>query len=327
VPWRLVAQESPPQQTAQLHPNVNSTFTLRANTFKPNIPEEADRYVAPTGTVAARSDNLAGLIFAYAVIEIKTSEGATKHENGCIAIDPNTGQWQKISARALSVRVSPHGGRLALSEYAPGSPTPDDFPSIFLLDAQTPKPEKIIENCFTAVWSPDGNRLLYSRPKTAAGIGWRGPSWTYNLNSRKMEQTAIPETDHVADWSPNGDWLVTVSDRDPPFGRGYQLYVMHPDGTQQRRISDGTGLNVDPRFRPNSNQLLYVHQARDGNSLWMVDFDSSNRRQLLHGETLGESFEACWSPDGKWIAVSSLSYEVDAEGHFKMGGQTSQRRR
>ena len=254
------------------------------------------------------------------MLERKAEDGTTKQEGGCIAIDPNTGRWEKISARATSVRVSPVGGRLALAELNPESPKPQDFMSVFLLDAQTPKPVKIVDNCFQAVWSPDGNRLVYSHPTSAPGQGWRGPSWTYDLTTKKTDKLPIPETDQVRDWSLVGNWLVTDSDRDPPFGRGYQLYIMHPDGTEQRRISDGTGLNIDPRFRPGTNQILYNHQDRSGNSLWLVDFDGSNRKQIVHGETLGEGFETCWSPDGKWIAVSTIKHELEADGTFKTSG-------
>jgi hypothetical protein len=58
-----------------------------------------------------------------------------------------------------------------------------------------------------------------------------------------------PETDRVDDWSPNGRWLVTQSDRHPPHGSGFQLYLMRPDGTGQRRLTEGGGENINQRSR------------------------------------------------------------------------------
>ena len=63
---------------------------------------------------------------------------------------------------------------------------------------------------------------------------------------------SIPETHQVDDWSPDGRWLVTQSDRHPPHGSGFKLYLMRPDGTGQRRLTEGGGENINARFSPDS---------------------------------------------------------------------------
>ena len=70
----------------------------------------------------------------------------------------------------------------------------------------------------------------------------RDETWRFNVDGSGAVKLPIPETDEVDDWSPDGRWLVTVSDRHPPHGSGYQLYLMHPDGTDQRRLTEGRGL-------------------------------------------------------------------------------------
>ena len=69
----------------------------------------------------------------------------------------------------------------------------------------------------------------------------RGENWRFNADGSGATKLPIPDTDEVDDWSPDGRWLVTVSDRHPPHGSGYQLYVMRPDGTEQRRLTEGRG--------------------------------------------------------------------------------------
>ena len=109
----------------------------------------------------------------------------------------------------------------------------------------------------------------------------RHETWRFNADGSGATKLPIPETDEVDDWSPDGHWLVTVSDRHPPHGRGYQLYLMHPDGTDQRRLTEGRGLNVHPRFSPDSRRVAYLHQERGSNSLWVVNIDGSGRRRVL----------------------------------------------
>jgi Tol biopolymer transport system component len=124
----------------------------------------------------------------------------------------------------------------------------------------------------------------------------------------------VPETDQVEDWSLTGNWLVTMSDRHPPFGRGYQLYVMHPDGTGEKRLTEGAGTNGNARFSPDGKRIVYLHQ-RGRDSLWVVHTDGSNAKQILRVENDGSNdpHSACWSPDGKWLAVHIMAREARTE--------------
>lgn len=125
---------------------------------------------------------------------------------------------------------------------------------------------------------------MSNKTKSTEDVGFRGIAWIFDLASKQATKLPLPEADEVDDWSLTGDWLVTVSDRHPPFGHGYQLYVMHPDGTDQRRLTEGGGLNCYPRFQPGTNRIAYHHSGNDFEGLWLVDFDGSNRKQLLSSD-------------------------------------------
>ena len=111
---------------------------------------------------------------------------------------------------------------------------------------------------------------------------------------------------------------MTSSDRHPPHGRGYQLYLMHPDGTDQRRLTEGEGLNVHPRFSPDSRRIAYLHQDRGSNSVWVVNIDGSGRRQVLQEENDMFTRDVCWSPDGKSLAYT-LIWQRDEQNRKVLG--------
>ena len=128
------------------------------------------------------------------------------------------------------------------------------------------------------VWSPDGKQLIIS-------VGHReDPRWIFTtirvtIDGKVREELAVPPEDCVHDWSPGGRWIVTVSQRGAKSG--WQLYVMRPDGTDQRRISkEGNPYSV--RFSPDGRRVLYADNGRGKQSgIWVVDVDGKNGRLVL----------------------------------------------
>lgn len=295
IPWRLAAQEA----------------------AAPAAPEDKPG-------VTTSDDHPPGKIFVWALLEYKTDVASANEYRGVIAIDPNTGEWEKVGVLGQWYRLSPDGRRMAFSELRqPGGVNGPIF-DLFVADVSNPHPTRLVEEAaHLANWSPDGKRLLYgivSKDKDP-DAGWRGTSWTIDLATKEKRKLPVPETDEVDDWSPRGDWLVTVSDRHPPFGSGYQLYVMHSDGTGERRLTQGAGLNVYPRFSPDGNRIVYDHQRRGEDSLWIVDVDGSNARRIMVSQNRRDAQSgACWSPDGRWLAVRMLDWNTggQSDGNWRL---------
>ena len=65
--------------------------------------------------------------------------------------------------------------------------------------------------------------------------------------SAKLVEVRVTEdeaADFASAWSPDGDWIVFVSERDGAT----EIYVVRPDGSQPTRLtSDGAG-NSNPRW-------------------------------------------------------------------------------
>jgi len=262
----------------------------------------------------------AGKIYVYA--HLKT--GADDNEDkGIFAIDPETASWVKLGDFECSVRISRDGKMLALSRAGKIRDGQDiDGVGVWTLDALgNGEKRQIADFGGVTSWSPDAKQLIV--------VKWLGKpdddemrheTWRFNADGSGATRLPIPETDEVDDWSPDGEWLVTSSDRHPPHGRGYQLYLMHPDGTGERRLTEGGGLNVYPRFSPDSRRVAYLHQQHGKNGVWIVDIDGGNRRQVVQEENDTSPEYVCWSPDGKSLAYTMEDWSRGNDGKKFLSG-------
>lgn len=132
-------------------------------------------------------------------------------------------------------------------------------------------------------------------------------------------------------WSPDGKRLVFQSERDAenPF---YQIYVLDLTTGETRRISPGMGKTTCAFFRPGTDQILFSSTHHDPKSkqlqeeelafrasgkerryAWDYDPEMDVYAYAEKGGTLtrltdarGYDAEASYSPDGQWIAFSSM---------------------
>jgi RNA polymerase sigma factor (sigma-70 family) len=214
------------------------------------------------------------------------------------AIDPKTGDWvKKFDDCDRRPRVAPGGKVIAFQRD--GAIWTWNF-------AVDPSPTRVLDLegaavGAPAVWSPDGKQLIILRGRRGeAGAGWLCTALRVNVDGRGIEKLKIPSEDAVVDWSSDGKWLLTTSTREGKIG--WHLYIMHLDGSEQRRITeDGDCSNA--RFSPDGRRVLYSDMASNENrGIWVVDSDGKNRHLVLPFDRDALP-SACWSPDGKQIAV------------------------
>ncbi len=249
------------------------------------------------------------------------NDGQSKDLSGLFAIDPETGTRTKlVDDLGYRVRVSPDGRTLAISKSGWSGGRQIDDVGIWTIDSEgRGEKRKIADFGGTVSWSPDSKQIIVSRGLTPITVGDEDKlheTWRMNADGSGATRLPIPASDEVDDWSPDGRWVVTVSDRKEPKFPNYQLYVMHLDGTDQRLITEGVGGNVYPRFSPDGKQVAYLYWDNKQHNLRVVNTDGSGRRVLINEENDVSHDFPVWSPDGKSIAYRMQTWERDPkDGH------------
>jgi Tol biopolymer transport system component len=275
----------------------------------------------PGGTEPAAT----GKIYVRAAFWV--GEGRQKADVGIFAIDPATSaRVQVLEYRnGPAPSLSPDGRTFAV--WHAGWAVPDraiDNQGVWTIAAGGQgEMRRIADFGGKPTWSPDSRQLIVARWLSKPDGGIRCENWRFDVDGSGAAKLPIPETDAVEGWSPDGRWLVTVSERRPPHGRGNQLYLMRPDGTEQRLLTEGIGLNVHPQFSPDGRRIAYTHQDYGGNSIWVVNIDGSGRHRVIQEENDVFPEYSCWSPDGQALACNLMQWQRDEQNRKFLGGPES----
>jgi beta-lactamase regulating signal transducer with metallopeptidase domain len=280
VPWRLTAQE-----TEQSATDAVAKTSDEAPTAAQAGPSEEPAQAKPS------TEPLAGRLVVNGTVR-RTGDDAESQptHNVVISIDPNTGEWKPVVTGGHSVRLSPDGAMLAYEKSAPYGNLDISAArneEIWICDASTGADARRVASLGgRPVWSPDGRNLVSSngqvneedKKETPEKPVWDVVTWKFSRDGGEKTRLPIPSTDFVNDWSPDGQWFVTTSDRHAPYGRGYQIYLMRTDGTDQRRLTEGRGLNVYVRFSPDGKRLAILRQQweRDDDGEQILSHDKAN---------------------------------------------------
>ena len=122
----------------------------------------------------------------------------------------------------------------------------------------------------------------------------------------------------------NRPQIVFVSER----GGNADIYVMDPDGKNQRRVTAHSAEDGHPSWSPDGRKIAFVSNRNEGYiQIWVIDVDGKNPMRLTSGVW---DQNPDWSPDGQMIAyqayrkkalnVEERNYEVyvmDADGSNK----------
>ena len=150
-------------------------------------------------------------------------------------------------------------------------------------------------------------------PKILFTSAQKGNYEIYIMNpdgSEKVNLTQHRAKDMSAVWSPSGEQILFVSDRDGNRDiLGRDLYLMNPDGSNVRRVFKRKASRDCPTWSPDGKQIAY---------------ESTNLGFLttIHIATLGEQeeepivkgFYPAWSPDGTEIAYTTY---LEGIGHTR----------
>jgi Tol biopolymer transport system component len=104
-------------------------------------------------------------------------------------------------------------------------------------------------------------------------------------------------------WSPDGERIVFVSDRDGQQRR--DMYVMDADGANAQRLTDTPDAGeLSPRYSPDGTRIAYIVDGAEGWSLWETTAQGTGARQLAGGYAFAE-FPA-WSPEADELFFAAI---------------------
>ncbi len=152
------------------------------------------------------------------------------------------------------------------------------FGDVCWVFAEVPRTPKIL---FAS--TRDGNREIYMMNPDG---------------SEPVNLTQHPATDLGAVWSPTGEQILFVSDRQGTHAR--DLYLMEPDGSNVRRVfkKKTTDWRGNATWSPDGKQFAYTStdRTRPKSGLYLGTFGEAD------AEHIGNGGSPAWSPDGSEIA-------------------------
>jgi dipeptidyl aminopeptidase/acylaminoacyl peptidase len=189
---------------------------------------------------------------------------------------------------------------------------PDGRQIAFLSATPGPEPEEA---------SADGDpvvirRYLY-RTTGSDGVSYFNDNRRLHIFVVEVETQQVRQLtdgvyyEHSIDWSPGGDEILFVSNREPDPDRffNYDIFAVRVDDARVRQITSHEGVMYQPRWSPDGRMIAFQGTTRgltssettmEDTRVWVMTRDGSNRRELGGGIDNRQGAPR-WSPDGRHL--------------------------
>ncbi|MDZ4763486.1 MAG: S9 family peptidase [Chloroflexota bacterium] len=160
--------------------------------------------------------------------------------------------------------------------------------------------------CHQARFSPDGARIVFLSNLSGSPQVWMMPT----AGGFPAQVTALDDQVIALDWSPDGVWLaIGVA---PSGGLNTQLYLVRPDGTDLRRVTDGGRDNNWLGGWADDGRLYFASSRRtpDAMDAWLYDPETGDLHMAAQNQGIGQ-IEAI-SYDGRWALLYRMVNRGDS---------------
>jgi len=135
-----------------------------------------------------------------------------------------------------------------------------------------------------------GSAVVFSQSWTTEGVEEGG---LFAVKAGHQNQLTEDPADTEPSFSPDGRTIA--------FARDGHIYTVRPDGSGERRLTNGSTLDSRPQISPNGQIVVFERRGAEGQpaNLYTVRVDGGPATDLTPGPE--EATEARFAPDGKTI--------------------------
>lgn len=205
----------------------------------------------------------------------------------------------------------------------------DDNPEIYVMNADGSQLKRITTHPARDLYpdfAPDGKHITFSSDRDGDDDIYVMNLETGaldNLTSQAKTPDNKPANDTVPSWSPSGDKLLFVSNRDG----NSELYSMNPDGSNQTNLTRDGNQDFGGTWSLDGKQIAFSsNRDSEENDIYLMNPDGSDVRRLTDDNS--GKFWPVFSRDGKRVLYSGRATETSKEGYdlfiFTLDGKTLQ---
>jgi TolB protein len=220
--------------------------------------------------------------------------------NSCFADDlPVT--FRKITNNGLFKQRpawAPDGRAVVYAQHS------NDAIQLYLLEFESGETRRLTDRTapeYDAVYSPDGQSLLFAFDKTSPN---QGDLEVYRLSMQSGELAAVAVTDGKLSheespcWAPNGKQLAFSSTKEG----NQEIYTAAIDGGTWLRLTSDPAIDAHPAWSPDGTQIAFASNRWGDLEIAVMDADGSDLQRLTR--TAGLDDYPAWSRDGQYLAFT-----------------------
>lgn len=208
-------------------------------------------------------------------------------------LSPIQGTNNPLPSTGKSITWSPDGKRIAFVNAVPGPETQDATGDPIVITRYLYKPDD--SEGFTRF---NDNRRLHI--------------FVVDVASGQVRQlTTGDHYEHSIDWSPNGDEIVFISNREPNEDQffNYDIFTLNVSDGSMRRLTSTESAEYRPRWSPDGKTIAFQATKRgltdlettmEDTHVWLINADGSDRREI---STMIDNRQGApaWSADSKAV--------------------------